>query len=148
MRKTWYGIILLLFSACLMQGCKKPYQYDKFGMQRMVGTHAWSATFQRHYHNGALVIDSTHALPDTSFLISVLDKDIVEVGGVRLNIVDEYATGGTIVFVNDTGLYCGPSCRKITLNYNYNANTINLTDGIYNINYVDDTVISYNTTGN
>jgi hypothetical protein len=112
-----------------------------------VGTHSWSAAFQRHYHNGSLIINDTLALPDTSFLISVLDKDIVEVGGVRLNILDEYATGGTIVFVNDTGLYCGPSCHKITLNYNYNANTINLTDGIYNINYVDDTLISYNTTG-
>ncbi len=112
----------------------------------MAGTHSWSAAFQRHYH-GSQVIDNTHALPDTSFLISILDKDIVEVGGVKLNIVDEYATGGTIVFVNDTGLYCGPSCHKITLNYNYNANTINLTDGFYNINHVDDTAISYNTTG-
>ena len=140
-------IPFVIFIAFVLHSCKQPYQYDKFGMQRMVGTHSWNATFQRHYHNGSLIIDSTHALPDTSFLVAVIDKDIVEVGGVKLNIVDEYATGGTIVFVNDTGLYCGPSCHKITLNYHYNANTIELYDGIYNINNVDDTVINYTTTG-
>ena len=116
-------------------------------MQRMSGTHTWHAAFQRHYHNGSLVIDSTHSLPDTSFLIAILDKEIVKVGGVQLNIVDEYTTSGTLTFINDTGLYCGPSCHKITLYYNYNANTVNLVDGIFNINYVDDTAISYTAVG-
>ncbi len=145
--RTLSFLLVLLISACLLHGCKERYQYDKYGMQRMSGPHTWHAAFQRHYHNGSVVIDSTHALPDTSFLIAILNKEIVEVGGIRLNILDEYTTSGTIIFMNDTGSYCGPSCRKVTLYYNYNANTVNLVSGVFNINGVDDTMTNYTTAG-
>ena len=140
--------LLLLLSACLLHGCKPKdaYRYDKYGMQRMAGAHTFKANCQQHYH-GLITRDSLYSLNDTSIVISVLDKDIVEVAGTRLYIADEYTTSTNVVFVNDTGTYCGPSCHKVILYYNYNANTIDLTDGVYNVNYVDDKVISYTAPG-
>ena len=102
---------------------------------------------RNHYHYNGYTRDSLYALNDTTIVIAVRDKDIVEVAGTRLYIVDEYTTSTNVVFVNDTGSYCGPSCHKVILYYNYNANTIDLTDGVYNINYADDVVTSYTAPG-
>ncbi len=141
--------LLFLLSACLLHSCKpkEAYQYDKYGMQRMTGSIKYQANARQHYHNNGFTRDSLYALNDTSIVLSVLNKDIVEVAGTRLYIVDEYTTATNVIFVNDTGTYCGPSCHKVILTYNYNANTIDLADGIYNINGVDDRVINYTAHG-
>ena len=117
MKPAHYSKIVVLALICgaalALHSCKKKDPYERYGINRLDGAHAWHGQY-------VAVKDTSYTLRDTTFKISVLGNNVISIWGTSMTIDDALTNDSTIIFTPPL-TYCDCSNRIV---FYYNSNII------------------------